>query len=54
MNNTSGKEADDEVGAQNDSVDHTCDPRDLRAIHLRRRRQLVQRINRRFGPTAND
>lgn len=54
MNNVSGMEIDDEVGTSNDSVDHTCDPRDLRAIHLRRRRQLVRRINRQFGPNAGD
>lgn len=49
-----GKRLDDKVGASSDSADHTCDPRDLSAIHLRRRRQLVQRINRRFGPNAGD
>lgn len=54
MNNASGTEDDDEVEASKDSADHTCDPRDLSAIHLRPQRQLVQRINRRFGLNVGD
>lgn len=46
MNNVNGKDIDSKGGVLSNSMNRTCDPRNLDAIHLRRRGQLVQHINR--------
>lgn len=49
MNNANRKEVDNKGRVLGNTMNRTCDPRNLDAIHLRRRGQLVQHINRLFG-----